>query len=279
MLVKKHSGELVDFNPNSLKNSLSRSGASEEEVERVFEEIKSKLYDKIPTREMYDLAFERLKLIRNTFAARYSLKKAIRDLGPDGFYFEKWVAKIFENEGYQTINGQTINGKAITHEIDVIAVKDNRMLAIECKFRNDLDAKISVTTPMYFLSRVMDITDKTYNFFNKELHVTEGWLVTNTYFTTDSIKFGEYYNMNLLAWDYPKHNNLKLKVDNNGEYPITCLTSLNDNDKAHLLKAKCILVKDILANPKYLQNLEVQPIKKQKIYLEAKELVSRELEH
>lgn len=75
MRVKKHSGELVEFNPNSLRHSLSRSGASEEEVDRVFDVIQPKLYDGITTRELYELAFDQLKQVRNTYAARYSLKK------------------------------------------------------------------------------------------------------------------------------------------------------------------------------------------------------------
>lgn len=279
MQVKKHSGELTDFNPNSLRYSLSRSGANTEEVDRVFKEIEHKLYNGISTRELYELAFEHLKLVRNTFAARYSLKKALRDLGPEGYYFEKWVARIFQEDGYQSVTGQTIQGHAVTHEIDVVAVKDNKMLAIECKFRNDIDAKISVTTPMYFMSRVKDITDLTYTFFNKNLKVSEGWLVTNAYFTTDSIKFGEYHKMNLLSWDFPKDNSLKIKVDNNGEYPITCLTSLTDMEKGKLLKAQCILVKDIVRDPKFLQAIQADNTKKKRILLEAKELINSDLEH
>lgn len=269
MRIKKYSGELVDFNPDSLRHSLSRSGANEDEVNKVFNQIGHQLYDGISTRELYELAFEHLKNVRNYFAARYSLKKALRDLGPEGFYFEKWVARIYQEEGYKSVTGQTIQGHAVTHEIDVIAVKGSKMLAIECKFRNDIDAKISVTTPMYFMSRVKDITGRTYTFFEKTLEVSEGWLVTNAYFTLDSIKFGKYHKMNLLSWDYPKENSLKVKVDNNGEYPITCLTSLSDKDKQQLLKTECILVKDIVRESKFLDVIKIDADKKERIIKEA----------
>lgn len=279
MRVKKHSGELVDFNPNSLRHSLSRSGASDSEVSKVFETIKPKLYDGITTRELYELAFDHLKQVRNTYAARYSLKKALRDLGPEGFYFEKWVARIFQEDGYKAITGQTIQGHAVTHEIDVVASKGNELLAIECKFRNDVDAKISVTTPMYFMSRIKDISNKPYTFFNKTLPVTQGWLVTNAYLTSDSKAFGEYYKMNLLAWDYPEHRSIKVLVDSNGEYPVTCLTTLNTEDKARLLKAQCILVKDIVRDAKFLQYIQADSKKQAKIIKEATELVDSPLEH
>lgn len=279
MKVKKHSGELVDYNPKSLHHSLSRSGASEKEVNQVFDAIKPKIYNGISTRELYEIAFEELKLTRNTYAARYSLKKALRDLGPEGFYFEKWVARMFQEDGYKAVTGQTIQGHAVTHEIDVIASKGNELLAVECKFRNDVDAKISVTTPMYFMSRVKDISNKAYTFFNKTLPVTQGWLVTNAYLTADSKAFGAHYKMNLLAWDYPEKRSIKVIVDNNGEYPITCLTTLAAEDKARLLKSQCILVKDLIRDPKFLQVIQADEKKKQKILLEAQELVASPLEH
>lgn len=271
--VKKHSGELVPFEPKKLRHSLSKSEASEEEVDKVFERIQPRLYDGITTRELYELAFDLLKNHRDSYAARYSLKKALRDLGPEGFYFEKWIGKLFANAGYQTITGKTVQGHAVTHEIDVIATKDEMMLAIECKFRNDVDAKISVTTPMYFLSRVKDIKGLSFSFFEIPQEFTDGWLVTNAYLTSDSIRFGEYYNLNMLAWDYPPQNNIKNQVDNLALYPVTCLTNLNGMEKSILLKNGCILVKDLVENPEYLAYIQTAKHQKKRILVEAQELI------
>lgn len=277
--VKKYSGELVPFEERSLRHSLSRSGATEREVDFVFEQIKPKLYDGISTRELYELAFELLKGQHNAYAARYSLKKTLRDLGPEGFYFEKWIASLFRSNGYEAMSGQTVKGHSVTHEIDVVAMKDERLLFVECKFRNAVDAKISVTTPMYFMSRILDVTGIDYTFFDKTQHVTGGWLVTNAYFTTDSIKFGEYHKMNLLGWDYPKEKSLKLRVDENGEYPITCLTQLSTQDKATLLKNQCILVKDIINNPDILRFTQANEQKRGRVLTEANALVNSPLKY
>ncbi|MFZ4263248.1 ATP cone domain-containing protein [Sphingobacterium sp. HJSM2_6] len=279
MLVKKYSGELVPFDETALRRSLLRSGASEETVNQVYTAIQNRLYDGISTKELYELAFDSLKSKRSSYAARYSLKRALRELGPEGFYFEKWVARLFQEDGYNSMTGQTIQGHAVTHEIDVIAQKNEELLAVECKFRNDADAKISVTTPMYFKSRVTDIMDLTFRFFNKELKFTDGWLVTNAYFTSDSVKFGTHYHMNLLSWDYPAGNSLKNKVDNNGEYPITCLTTISDQDKAMLLKNQCILVKDLLRDDALCERIQITKEKKVAVIQEAKELINSPLEH
>lgn len=278
MRVKKYTGELVPFDESALRHSLTRSGANEEEVNLVYKTIQSSLYDGISTKELYEMAFNTLRGKKNSYAARYSLKKAIRELGPEGFYFEKWIARLFQEDGYKAITGQTVQGHAVSHEIDVVALKGNEMLAIECKFRNDAEAKISVTTPMYFKSRKDDITGISYTFFNKQQEFTDGWLVTNAYLTKDSIAFGEYYKMNLLAWDYPKDNSIKLRVDSNAEYPVTCLTNITDQDKAMLLKNQCILVKDLLHQPQVLDQIEVPKDKQSLIIKEATELVNSPLE-
>jgi len=276
--VKKHSGELVPFEPKKLRHSLSKSEASEEEVEKVFRSIQPRLYHGITTRELYELAFDLLRNHRDSYAARYSLKKALRDLGPEGFYFEKWIGKLFANAGYQTTTGKTVQGHAVTHEIDVIATKGTTMLAIECKFRNDVDAKISVTTPMYFLSRVKDIKELSFSFFETSQQFTDGWLVTNAYLTTDSIRFGEYYNLNMLAWDYPAQNSIKNQADDLALYPITCLTNLSNAEKSALLKNGCILVRDLVENPEYLQSLQTASSQKKRILIEAQELIHQPVE-
>ncbi|GAA4141355.1 hypothetical protein GCM10022216_21330 [Sphingobacterium kyonggiense] len=279
MLVKKYSGELVPFDESALRRSLTRSGASDKEVEMVYNSIKDAVYDGITTRELYELAFAALKSKKNSYAARYSLKKALRELGPEGFYFEKWVARMFQEDGFEAITGQTVQGHAVSHEIDVVALKDDTFLAMECKFRNDADAKISVTTPMYFKSRFEDISGIDYSFFNQKKQFTAGWLVTNAYLTSDSIDFGRYYKMNLLSWDYPRGSSIKARVDNNGEYPVTCLTTLTQQDKAMLLKNQCILVKDLIRDPKVLDRIQVAGNKKDSILQEANELINSPLNH
>ncbi len=271
--VKKYSGELVPFNPQSLQHSLLRSGATQEQVERVYSAIQDKLYDGISTKELYELAYDNLKSHKDSYAARYSLKKALRELGPEGFYFERWIGKLFASDGYQTVTGQTVQGHAVTHEIDVVAAKDKNLLAIECKFRNDVDAKISVTTPMYFMSRVKDISERPVTFFGQEFTFTDGWLVTNAYLTSDSKDFGNYYKINLLAWDYPTESSIKVRVDNKGLYPVTCLTSLSEVEKNSLLKNNCILVSDLLGNPSFLNALQINPEKIDQILKEARELI------
>ena len=277
MKIKNNAGETVEFEISKLESSLRNSGADENAVKQVLESILPNCTDGITTRELYKLAFEELKKISNSAAARYSLKKALLELGPAGFYFEQWIARVFQNIGYKTETGQLIRGHAVTHEADVIAKKGDKTYWVECKFRNAEDTKISVTTPMYVLSRIKDISGINYKLFGTQTHFTDGWLITNTYFTKDSIAFSEYYGLRLLSWDYPENQSIKNLVDKNALYPITCLTTLEVKQKQKLLEKKCVLVKELFSHQDLLDDLDLDAEKKSDILKEARELLIQKI--
>lgn len=273
VLIEKYTGELVPFVPQILKNSLSKSGASKNEVEAVFKKVTQRLVSGMTTREIYQIAFDELRTIRKSYAARYNLKKALRDLGPEGYYFEAWIARIFKQNKCQTKQGVTLQGHAVTHEIDVVAVNETELHLGECKFKNDSNAKTPVTTPMYFLSRYNDLKDIAFEFFEKKIFPTHPWLFTNAHFSSDAIEFAEFYGINLMAWNYPPGNSIKERVDRIALYPITCLTTLTANQTEVLLKSGIILVKELIDNPKVFESLHVTAELKAEILNEAQELV------
>ena len=101
MKIVKHSGNIVDFKREKLRDSLLKSGASKSIVEDVISQIEKQLYEGISTKKIYKLAFGLLKKNANSHAARYNLRAAIQLLGPAGFFFEKYIAKLFQSEGYE----------------------------------------------------------------------------------------------------------------------------------------------------------------------------------
>lgn len=274
MKIRKYSGELVEYDVDKLRNSLSKSGASPQAVELIVEAIQPRMFDGIHTKEVYRMAFNYLKRQAHSFAARYSLKRALRDLGPEGYFFEQWAARIFEHLGYSTVTGQRLKGAAVSHEIDVVGLKEGGLMIAECKFRNTTEARISVTTPMYFLSRFKDLEGRSFSYFDQVAPVTAGWLVTNAYLTSDAIAFSEYYGVKVLSWDYPQGKNIKNRVDDTGLYPLTCLTSITTAEKRILLSAGCILVKDLLFNKEALASLQLSPSRERNVREEAQELVA-----
>jgi hypothetical protein len=274
MKIRKYNGELIEFQPSKLRGSLLKSGASPDVVDLVMDQLKSHLFDGMSSSELYKKAHKALQNQQNSFAARYSLKRALQELGPAGYYFEMWISKFLQTYGYQTLHSQIIAGKAVTHEADVIACKEDDLFWIECKFRNTDDSKISVTTPMYLLSRVQDISDIEHQLFNRKMRFTKGWLITNAILTTDSLKFGTYYGLKMLSWDYPSGKSLKNLVDLQGLYPITCLTTLHKEDKEALLKRGCLMVRELHEKPSLLHVLNRKEAELKEIIQEVNDLVS-----
>ncbi|SHF99995.1 ATP cone domain-containing protein [Flavobacterium fluvii] len=255
MKIVKHSGNIVDYNPSKLKQSLLKSGASQMTVSVILNAIEKEIYEGIPSKQIYKMAFNLLKKVSNSHAARYNLKEAVRLLGPAGFFFEKYIARIFTAEKYQTLTNVVLQGNCVSHEIDVLIKKGDEIAMVECKFHMGKEAHSDVKIPMYILSRFNDLKDNRHTAFTRNDVISKCWIVSNNRFTSDAIAFGKCSKLNLLCWDFPENNNLKTKNDRNHLYPVTCLTTLSLAEKDKLLMLDVILVKEILKNSECLEKI------------------------
>jgi hypothetical protein len=272
MKIVKHSGNIVDYNPSKLEQSLMKSGASQRVVKTILEAIEKEIYEGISTKQIYKMAFGLLKKVSNSNAARYNLKEAIRLLGPAGFFFEKYIALLFSSENYQALTNFILQGKCVSHEIDVLVKKDSTIAMIECKFHMGKDANSDVKVPMYILSRFNDLKDNRHTIFTRNDTVSKCWIVTNNRFTTDAIAFAKCSKLNLLSWNYPENDNLKTKNDTNYLYPITCLTTLSLAEKDKLLFLDVILVKELINNSESLEKIGLSSNRIKNVLKEASEL-------
>jgi len=273
MKIVKHSGNIVDYNPLKLKQSLFKSGASNREVDTILQTIENQIYEGISTKQIYKMAFSLLKKASHSQAARYNLKEAIRLLGPTGFFFEKYIARLFASENYQTLTNFILQGKCVSHEIDVLIKKDNVIAMVECKFHMGIDANSDVKVPMYILSRFNDLKDRQHTIYTRKDIISKCWIVTNNKFTADAIAFAKCSKLHLLSWNYPEKDNLKTKNDTHHLYPVTCLTTLSLAEKDKLLVLDVILVKEIVNNSECLERIGLSSNRIKNVLKEASELV------
>ncbi|UUC45738.1 restriction endonuclease [Flavobacterium cerinum] len=272
MKVVKQSGDIVKFDSEKLKRSLQMSGASPEKTEEILTIIVNELYDGMPTRKINRLAFQLLKKSSKIHAARYNLKAAVQALGPAGFFFEKYVALLFESEGYTTKTNLVLNGKCVSHEVDVLIKKDQKIGMVECKFHSRNDVKSDVKVPMYILSRFNDLKSKSHSIFSQSDTITRCWVITNNRFTTEALQFGRCSDLKMISWDYPEKESLKFKIEESGLFPVTCLTTLTQNEKEKLLISGVLLASEILDNSELLTNIDVHPNRVKNIIREASAL-------
>ncbi|MCP4882410.1 MAG: ATPase [Flavobacteriales bacterium] len=250
--VRKFSGELVDFDEKKLIMSLKNAKADHNLANKIVNKIRKELYDGMTTKEIYNKAFKLLKSNQRPSASRYKLKRAIMELGPSGFPFENFIGHIFRHDGYTADVGIVMEGNCVTHEVDVLACKDDKCYIVECKYHNSQGKPNDVKIPLYIHSRYNDIKrkleqDKTNGFTNYQ-----GWIFTNTRFTSDAMDYAKCSGLQLVSWDYPENKSLKHRINKSRLFPITALTSLTKREKQAFLEEGIVLCKEIYESPELL---------------------------
>jgi len=259
--VIKADGMSEPFSDIKVLESIKRARIPEHLQKEVLSEVKAKVYNNMPTSEIYGYVLEYLGKSSQPYSkTSYGLKQAIMMLGPTGYPFEDFVAKILETQGYKTLVRQVLRGKCVSHEVDVIAEKNGKRAMIEAKFHNNPGTRSDVHVALYTYARFLDLKDK-YDF-------DEAWIVTNTKTTTDAIAYAECMTMKTLSWSYPSDGSLRDLIESAQLRPITMLTSLSAAQKVKLLQHHIVLCKDVHANTSYLDLLRMTPEEKKRTIAE-----------
>ncbi len=271
--VIKSSGELVDYDSSKLESALVRAGVKKTDLPKIIEKIEEGLYNGISTKKIYQIAYKVLKSKSKNIAGKYRLKKAVLDLGPSGYPFEKFVGRLLERSGYEVQVDVTVPGKCVTHEIDVIGIKDGKKVYIECKFHKD-SRKNDVKIPLYIHSRFLDVESVLREKYPDENFKFQGIIVTNTRFSEDAIAYAKCEGLKLIGWDYPSYDSLKDWIDRSGLHPITSLTSLTKKAKSFLLENDIVLLRELIESHQILQKIGLNTREINLALKEAKEIIN-----
>lgn len=269
--ITKASGQKERFSLKKLGASLKKAGAGESVVESILESINNEMHEGMTSREIYNRAFYLLKKKSTFTASKYKLKRAIYELGPTGFPFERFVGAIFKYSGYEVKIGKTLQGKCISHEVDIVASHKGKNIIMECKFHSTQGRFCDVKIPLYINSRYTDIREHQIKNTGHP-HFSEGWVVTNTRFSKDATIYSECAGLKLLSWDKPYGKSLKDLIDITGLYPVTVSTLLTQREKQFLLSRDVVLCKELINDKLYLDQLEVSEERKHKILKEMEAL-------
>jgi len=272
--IYKSSGLKVPFNSGKLKQSLLKAGADYAQADRIVVQIEEMLFDGVSTKDIYTKAFSLLRKKARHTAARYKLRNAITELGPTGYPFEQYIGKIIEYLGFEVQVGVIVKGHCVNHEVDVFAENEEKQIIVECKFHSRKNRNCDIKVPLYIQSRFKDIEQELLKSEKQEDKSYEGWIVTNTRFTSDAIQYGTCMNLKLISWNYPVNGSLNELIDDSGLYPITCLTTLTKKEKQELLSKGKVLCRELCNYPKLLMSIGVSEKRHKKILNEADDLCS-----
>ncbi|MDP3970526.1 MAG: restriction endonuclease [bacterium] len=244
MEIQKTSGKREQFLEEKYVESMRSAGVEHSLAQEVARMVTHDKYNLTSTDRLH-VATEKVLVAKNDLAAaaRYNLARAISDLGPSGYPFEQFISRLFQAYGYKTKTNQIVQGKCVTHEVDVIAQKEDKHYMIECKHHHYPGVKTNVKVALYTHSRFLDVLEIWHQGNDKSKY--QAWLVTNTKATKDAITYAECAGMKVMAWHYPKNQGLNQLIEAKGLYPITVLPNLASKSIKVLLKNNYILTSDL----------------------------------
>ncbi len=267
ILITKEDGMREPFDAGKLRFSLERAGAASASSDRIIAHIEGELVDGMSTAEIYRHAFNLLRRDAKPVAARYSMRRAVLDLGPTGFPFETFIGEMFKVRGYQVHTDQIIRGACVDHEVDMVAQKKGDCIAAEIKFHNSLSIKSDVQTPLYIHARFEDLK-KGRSRDGNQFCIDRGMLVTNTKFTNQAIAYGSCVGLLMIGWNHPREGSLHDLIEETKVHPITALTTLSHHEKMLLLERRVVISKTLLEDHGVLASIGLTPQKIEDVLIE-----------
>ena len=257
--VVKSDGSREFWNEEKLHASLTHAGADEKTAREIVGHVTRELIDGIRTDEIYRHAFALLRKSARPAAARYSLRRAVLELGPTGFPFERYIAELYRHRGFSVLLDQTVVGKCVSHEIDVVAWNAEKLIMVEAKYHHDIAHKSDLKVALYVKARFEDLLGMPVRCGGAERRITDGLLITNTKFTERAIQYSACAGVKLIGWNYPAKGNLHDLIQEAGVHPITSLSSFSATDKRHLMEAGVILCRDLRDKKEKIAALGISP--------------------
>lgn len=255
--IVKSDGSRQPFDEHKLQRSLERAGASKEATTDILESIRNELHGGYSTHDIYHRAYDLLKTHERRAASRYSLRRALLALGPTGYPFEDFVGELFRTEGYDVQTRVVLPGKCVTHELDVIAKKDDVCIGAELKFHNDIGMRTDIKVALYVRARFDDLHARHAASRTDVPHFDEVHLITNTKFTSQAIEYASCAGLKLVGWNYPTDGNLQDIIERTHAHPVTALTTLSSAEKRRLLEQGVVLCRTLQENKNVLQTIGI----------------------
>lgn len=237
MQIRKSDGTLQSFAGEKLERALTRAQVNPRVITDILTTLPRLIRPGTSTQHIHARVLHMLESADPVGAARYNLKHAMFLLGPSGFPFEHYVARLLQAYGWKAEVSKMVPGACVQHEIDVYAERDGAIRAIEAKYRNRPSGRVDIKTALYVHARHQDLL--AYN------PAVEGALFTNTQFTDSARAYGECVNMKMKGWNYPQDEGIAKYIEQKQLYPLTVFSRIPTHVVARLARDGIVLVSEL----------------------------------
>ena len=196
--VVKYSGESQAFDEEKVLKSITNSGVTREEALKILSKIKPSLYDGISTRNLYKLVYKTID--KESLKENVSLYRMRETLGKIGsFEFEKFVKGLLEKRGFNCAYDLIVEGDCISHQIDIIAKKEDKVFYVEVKHHKNHHRDTGLGEVCEIWARYDDMR-KGFEKGKSNFDFSAPWLFTNTKISSHGQKYAKCKSMKLTSW-------------------------------------------------------------------------------
>lgn len=267
-ILKKADGSEEVFSETKFERSLRKVGFNPDTNTDLYHEAVSAARQATTTEDVYAATLETLKRASGSYAARYSLKRAVLALGPSGFPFETFMGEVFKAHGATAVvNDVTLDGRCVTHEVDILMTLRGKRIGIESKFHNSLGTKTDIKDMLYVTARYEDLSTA------RNPRVDMGCLITNTRFTAHASRYALCKGVPAIGWEYPEGWGIQKLIETAHVHPVTTLTTLSHVEHQALIKNEVVLARALHDKPNVLSSAGIPTSKHTAILDEVAHLI------
>ncbi len=241
--VTKADGTRQLFDREKVVRTCLRMGATKAVAGSIAEEIETRMYDGIETKEILQMIFRQLRKHKPVVKHQIDLRKALGLLNPAPD-FELFVRILLREHGYEVTPNQIIRGRCVEHEVDAIARKNGETLIVEAKHHFNYHTPTSLDVSRISRAVFEDVTEG-YELGLNDLKIDRAMIVCNTKLSEHAKRYAECRGIYHIGWSSPPNHDLQTMIEEKQLYPITYLRRLNQVTRRKLVSNKIVLLKQL----------------------------------
>ena len=240
--MTKSDGTKVPFDRAKIVETCIRTGLDTRTAKEIADYTERTLSDGATTHQIYDFVKDEIEKRNPRSAALFGLRDAIADL--DSESFERYTKAVLEAHGWKCQWNQITPGRAVEHQVDVIAQRGDETWLIECKRHFNPHRWCGLDVMLQVQARLEDLRDGSFDQKNK-YKWTGAWIFTNTKFSEHAKNYATAKAERMTGWRSGEFGIERL-VEEKKVWPVTML-KLDLMTKAKLLSSHITTVQDVLA--------------------------------
>jgi len=218
--------------------------ASEEQARVIADKIEKEAYDGISTKEILQKIFKYMRKYRPAVRYHIDLREALSMLRPKPD-FEIFVARVFEELGYETEHNKILRGKCVEHEIDAIAKKGKEVLYVEVKHHVNHHTYTGLNVMLQVRASFEDLKEG----YEEGFHAydfSRAMVVCNTKFSDHALRYANCRGIEYLGWRAPSDRGLEKLMEEKKLYPITYIRGLKRWERDRFGDVGIVMVKQLV---------------------------------